>query len=79
MKKGDTGKRAGHEAMMDLDSGDEDLLLVKRRDDQINIDELKSDPWKTSKNQLKKIKKDGLYGGRNIKDLDDDTGILFFS
>lgn len=58
---------------------EDDFLTVKRRDHEINVDE--SVQLKVSKNQLKKIKPEGHFAGRN-KTLYDDEGsylVLFKS
>ncbi len=49
----------------DSDS-DDDVLLTKRKDNQIKIEDLKFDPFKISNKQLKKLPKDGHFQGRNI-------------
>ena len=48
------------------DSDDDDILLMKRKDEQINIEDLKSDPFRVSNKQLKRLPKEGHFQGRNI-------------
>jgi ATP-dependent RNA helicase DDX10/DBP4 len=68
--------RAHKIAFRDVDQNDDDLLLIKRRDAEIDIDAIKEDPWKTSKRQLKKIKPEGIFGGKNIFEIDEDNNVI---
>ncbi len=55
-----TDKIVTREFAVDLKDGEE-FFEVKRKDDQIDIDKLKIDPFRVSKNQLKKVRMDGIF------------------
>lgn len=52
-----------------VDDEQDDSFLVKRKVYR-NPDDIKSNPYKVSKNQLKKVKEGGHFGGRNVKYVD---------
>ncbi len=60
----------------DFEGGEDDFLQVKRKDEQIDIEKLKIDPFKVSKNQLKKVREGGIFGGRNIFDIEEDGNMV---
>jgi len=57
------------------DDGD-DFLLIKRRNHEIDLEGIKEDPWKVSKRQLKKIKPEGMFGGKNIFEITEDNQVI---
>lgn len=58
------------------DDNDDDFLKIKRKDDEIKIEEIEIiNPLNVSKNQLKRVRPGGIFGGKNIFDIDDE-GIL---
>lgn len=59
----------------DKDDGD-DFLLIKRRNHEIDLEGIKEDPWKVSKRQLKKIKPEGTFGGKNIFEINEDNQVI---
>ena len=73
---GNAQETAVRDAMQEHSSDDDDLLVKKRSDKQIDIDALQFDKWKLSKNQMKKVKLDGHYAGKNIMEIDAKTGNL---
>jgi len=55
---------------------DADLFTLKKREDLNQASLERPEEWKVSKRQLKKIKPSGIYGGRNIYEIDDDLKII---
>lgn len=54
----------------------DDFLQLKRRVKPGDGDAQQQDEWKVSKRQMKRIKPSGIFGGRNIFEIDQDTNIL---
>ena len=54
----------------DDDQDDEELFVKKKK--PRNVEKIGSNPWKLSKRQMKKIKKDGPFAGKNIKIIESD-------
>jgi len=63
-------------AKMDSDSEEsgDDLLITKRKDNQIEVEDMETDPFKLSNKMLKKMPKGGHFQGRNIYVFDEETG-----
>lgn len=56
----------------DEENEDDELLLVKRKDHQIKVEDMVTNPWKLSNKQLKKVHTDGHFQGKNIFEIPDD-------
>ena len=54
----------------DFNDDGEDFLKIKRKDDEIKIEEIKINPLNISKNKLRRIRPGGVFNGKNIFDID---------
>lgn len=54
----------------------DDFLTLKKREIPLEIDAVKTDDWKISKRQSKKIKPSGVFDGKNVFDITEDSKIV---